>query len=127
MNNIFLVLQITRWHDDFNVFKNGVNDLEVMLINVTQVAFDSVSCLRPRIMRVDSLQLMSVREGVKRHVTKKAVEMYGAFMQVEFCPLLFCIVLQHVCQRTLNLRAFHAKPLSPMQHTNETFVLHRQW
>lgn len=42
-----LDVKATRWHDDFNVFKGGIKDLEVMLTNVIQMAFDAQVRLRP--------------------------------------------------------------------------------
>jgi len=38
-----------RWHDDYNKFKAGIKDLEVMLTNVIQLSFDNASSLVARI------------------------------------------------------------------------------
>lgn len=38
-----------RWHDDYNKFKAGIKDLEVMLTNVIQLAFDNASSLVARV------------------------------------------------------------------------------
>lgn len=38
-----------RWHDDYNKFKAGIKDLEVMLTNVIQLGFDNASSLVARI------------------------------------------------------------------------------
>ena len=38
-----------RWHDDYNKFKAGIKDLEVMLTNVIQLGFDNASSLVSRI------------------------------------------------------------------------------
>jgi dynein heavy chain len=37
-----------RWYDDFNAFKAGVRDLEVMLENVLELALDSAPSLSAR-------------------------------------------------------------------------------
>ena len=37
-----LDVKATRWHDDYNIFKNGVKDLEVMMQNVITSAFETV-------------------------------------------------------------------------------------
>lgn len=52
-----LDVKITRWHDDFNVFKAAVKDLEELLIKATDHAVESVSCLRDHIMLIESLQV----------------------------------------------------------------------
>lgn len=44
-----LDVKATQWHDDFNTFKTGTKDLEVMMTNVIQFAFDAVSSLSNRI------------------------------------------------------------------------------
>lgn len=38
-----------RWHDDYNKFKAGIKDLEVMLTNVIQLGFDNASSLVGRV------------------------------------------------------------------------------
>lgn len=44
-----------RWHDDYNKFKAGIKDLEVMLTNVIQLAFENASSL------VGRVELLEVR------------------------------------------------------------------
>lgn len=36
-----LDVRISRWHDDYHVFKNGIKDLEVMFTNVINAAFEN--------------------------------------------------------------------------------------
>ncbi len=57
-----------RWHDDFNAFKAGVRDLEVMLSNVIQLAFDVCPCLTARSELLEAFQLMAQREAVSAHI-----------------------------------------------------------
>lgn len=38
-----LDVKASRWHEDFNVFKNGVKDLDVMYQNIITFAFESVT------------------------------------------------------------------------------------
>ena len=51
-----------RWHDDYNKFKAGIKDLEVMLTNVIQLAFDNASSLvgRVELLEVRTSGLLSV-------------------------------------------------------------------
>jgi dynein heavy chain len=74
-----LDVKATRWHDDFNAFKSGVKDLEVMLTNVIQMALDAQPCLVSRAELVESFTLMSRREFVRRFVEKKTSEFYNLF------------------------------------------------
>ena len=56
-----LDVKVTRWHGDFNAFKAAVTDLEELLIKATDHAVESTSCLRDRIMLVESLQVRRTR------------------------------------------------------------------
>ena len=38
-----------KWHDDYNKFKAGIKDLEVMLTNVIQMGFDNASSLSAKV------------------------------------------------------------------------------
>lgn len=38
-----------KWHDDYNKFKAGIKDLEVMLTNVIQMGFDNASALTAKV------------------------------------------------------------------------------
>jgi hypothetical protein len=50
-------VKIALWHDDFNVFKAAVKDLEELLIKATDHAIESVSCLRDHIVLIEALQV----------------------------------------------------------------------
>lgn len=53
-----LDVKSTQWYDDYNSFKAGSKDLEVMLVNVIQLAFDNVSSL---ITKVELLEVGLIR------------------------------------------------------------------
>lgn len=38
-----LDVKSSRWHDDFNAFRNGVKDLDVMYTNIINFAFESMT------------------------------------------------------------------------------------
>ena len=76
-----LDVKATSWHDDYNIFKSGVKDLEVMLTNVTVMAFESVSTLVGRIELLLAFQSIAKRESIKRCVEKKTAESFSAFLQ----------------------------------------------
>jgi dynein heavy chain, axonemal len=69
-----------RWHDDFNSFKSGVKDLEVMLTNVIQLSFDMSNSLTARVELLETFHLMAKREPIKRCVERKTSDFYNTFM-----------------------------------------------
>lgn len=74
-----LDVKATRWHDDFNTFKGGIKDLEVMLTNVIQMACDCQPCLASRAETLEAFELMAKRDFVRRFVEKKTSEFYNLF------------------------------------------------
>eukprot|EP00232_Nephroselmis_pyriformis_P029065 CAMPEP_0182867354 /NCGR_PEP_ID=MMETSP0034_2-20130328/8675_1 /TAXON_ID=156128 /ORGANISM="Nephroselmis pyriformis, Strain CCMP717" /LENGTH=4528 /DNA_ID=CAMNT_0024999703 /DNA_START=83 /DNA_END=13669 /DNA_ORIENTATION=- len=76
LNYSILDVKATRWHDDYNSFKNGVKDLEVMMTNVIVLGFDSVGSLSSRVELLDAFHSMAMRESIKRTVEKKTAECY---------------------------------------------------
>ncbi|CAD7695691.1 unnamed protein product, partial [Ostreobium quekettii] len=75
-----LDVKATRWHDDFNTFKTGAKDLEVMLTNLIQFALEAVSSLPYRIELLEAFQSMAKRDSIRRCVEKKTSEFYSIFM-----------------------------------------------
>ncbi|RQM24639.1 hypothetical protein B5M09_005107 [Aphanomyces astaci] len=74
-----LDVKITFWHTDFNVFKNGVKDLEAMTQNVINAAFDSVSTISAGCDLLQAFQTIAKREAIRRCVEKRTVDVYGMF------------------------------------------------
>lgn len=74
-----VLLSLFRWHDDFNSFKGGVKDLEVMMANVIQMACDCAAALTSRMELLEGFNLMAKRPFIKRFVEKKTSEMWQAF------------------------------------------------
>lgn len=75
-----LDVKATRWHDDFNAFKSGVKDLEVMLNNVITMASDNTTSIPARIELLEVLQSMAKRDAVRRCVEKLTLDMYQRFL-----------------------------------------------
>lgn len=61
-----LDVKATHWHDDYNSFKAGVKDLEVMMQNTILLAFETVSSVRSRVELLEAFQSMAKRESIKR-------------------------------------------------------------
>nr|XP_039250408.1 dynein heavy chain 2, axonemal-like [Styela clava] len=69
----------TSWHDDYNRFRTGVKDLEVMTQNLITSAFETVSTVEEGVMLLDVFQSFSGRESIKRTIDKRTVEVYSVF------------------------------------------------
>ncbi|XP_046574741.1 LOW QUALITY PROTEIN: dynein axonemal heavy chain 2-like [Haliotis rubra] len=74
-----LDVKATSWHDDYNRFRAGVKDLEVMMQNVISSAFDTVTTVEQGIELLDVFMHLSTREAIRRTIDKKTVEVYTLF------------------------------------------------
>ncbi|KAI5057584.1 hypothetical protein GOP47_0027599 [Adiantum capillus-veneris] len=59
-----LDVKVTRWHDDYNHFKNGVKDLEVMMQNIMTMAFRHAASLCESIELLEAFKLMARRHPI---------------------------------------------------------------
>ena len=79
-----LDVKTSRWHDDYNYFKNSVKDLEVMYTNVLNTAFDGVAHVADGIALLEIFYSLAKRDAIQRCVEKKTVDVYLLFIhQVE--------------------------------------------
>ncbi|XP_043933259.1 dynein axonemal heavy chain 2 [Protopterus annectens] len=69
----------TSWHDDYNRFRAGVKDLEVMIQNLITTAFETVTTVEQGVDLLDIFHRLSAREAIKRTIDKKTVEVYALF------------------------------------------------
>ncbi|XP_038624757.1 dynein heavy chain 2, axonemal [Tachyglossus aculeatus] len=69
----------TSWHEDYNRFRAGVKDLEVMTQNLVTVAFETVRDVGDGVQLLDTFHRLSAREAIKRTFDKKAVDLYMIF------------------------------------------------
>nr|XP_029501164.1 dynein heavy chain 2, axonemal-like [Oncorhynchus nerka] len=69
----------TSWHDDYNRFRAGVKDLEVMMQNLISTAFETVNTVEEGVQLLDVFQHLSAREAIKRTIDRKTVDVYGLF------------------------------------------------
>ena len=75
-----LDVKTSKWHDDYNYFKNGVKDLEVMYQNVIKTAFDDVTQVSAGVVLLEIFYSLAKRESIKRFVEKKTAEIYALFI-----------------------------------------------
>ncbi|KAF1335297.1 Dynein heavy chain, partial [Globisporangium splendens] len=96
-----LDVKITSWHSDFNLFKNGMKDLEAMTQNVINGAFESVSMISAGVDLILAFRKIAQREVIKRCVEKRTIEIFG----------IFKTTIATICN--LFEKNKHAPPLSP--------------
>jgi dynein heavy chain len=70
-----------QWHDEYNIFKNGVKDLELMIQNIITLAFEDVSGIRAYIELLDTFFYIAKRNSIKRMVEKKCSELFNLLLQ----------------------------------------------
>ncbi|CAL1538804.1 unnamed protein product [Lymnaea stagnalis] len=74
-----LDVKATSWHDNYNKFRAGMKDLEVMMQNTISAAFDTVKTVEGGVEMLDVFMHLATREAVRRTIDKKTVEVYGLF------------------------------------------------
>lgn len=75
-----LDVKASKWHDEFNIFKNGMKDLDVMYKNIINSAFESVTTVEQGVQMLEAFDYLAKRENIKEHVRKKAQEVLTLFM-----------------------------------------------
>jgi dynein heavy chain len=76
-----LDVKISKWHDDYNRFKNDVKDLEVMYTNVINAAFEHNSTVAEGVLLTETFQGLAKRDAIKRCVERKATETNNMFLK----------------------------------------------
>ncbi|KAI9101992.1 dynein heavy chain and region D6 of dynein motor-domain-containing protein [Phlyctochytrium arcticum] len=76
-----LDVKATRWHDDYNNFKQGVKDLEVMVQNTISSAFEGATTVETSVELLEIFHHLAKREAIKRTVEKKTADIYTLFIQ----------------------------------------------
>ncbi|KAI9188053.1 hypothetical protein H9P43_002444 [Blastocladiella emersonii ATCC 22665] len=80
IRDLILDVKATRWHDDYNNFKQAVKDLEVMLQNVIQTAFESSTTVQGRVELLEIFSYLAKRDGIKRAVERKTADVFQQFL-----------------------------------------------
>ncbi|EGV93882.1 Dynein heavy chain 2, axonemal [Cricetulus griseus] len=69
----------TSWHEDYNKFRAGIKDLEVMTQNLITSAFELVRDVEHGVLLLDTFHRLATREAIMRTYEKKAVDLYMLF------------------------------------------------
>jgi dynein heavy chain len=70
-----LDVKTSHWHDDYNVFKNSIKDLEVMYTNVMNTSFEGVTRVSDAVSVLEIFYALAKRDAIQRCVEKKTVDM----------------------------------------------------
>jgi dynein heavy chain len=76
-----LNVKATGWLHDYNVFKNALKDLDVMMSNVISSAWEGVSTVQAGVELLESFSYLAVRKGMKEAVAKKTIELWQMFKE----------------------------------------------
>lgn len=77
-----LDVKATSWHDDYNKFRSGIKDLEVMVQNVINSAFTTVTTVQEGVELLEvffHLTTREVKKGGREEQRKRGVEMEGMY------------------------------------------------
>ena len=76
-----LDVKAVRWHDANNIFKSGVKELEVMMANVINDAFNGITSIPACVDLLEAFSSLVTRPAVQRAVDKKAVDVFTLFLR----------------------------------------------
>ncbi|ETO18852.1 hypothetical protein RFI_18395 [Reticulomyxa filosa] len=76
-----LDVNTTAWHEDYTYYKNGVKDLEVMMGNIINSAFEGVSAVTDYVQMLQSFQELCKRDYMKQFIERKTSEVYSIAKQ----------------------------------------------
>ena len=73
VESAILDVKNTSWHEEFSKFRTAVKELEVMVQNLINSAFETVRSVEEGVMLLDVFGHFSAREAIKRTIDKKTV------------------------------------------------------
>ena len=71
LNYNILDVSITNWHTDYTTFKNALNDLDMMMSNVINTAWESITNVLDGINLLEIFQHLAIRSIMKQNIEKK--------------------------------------------------------
>lgn len=76
IRDCILDVKAIEWHDDYNNYKQGIKDLEVMMQNVMLSSFECATTIESSVELLDIFHNLVKREAIKRTLEKKTVDIY---------------------------------------------------
>lgn len=80
VKDTILDVKATSWHEDYNRFRSAVKEMEVMVINVINATFETITYVEQGVEILDAFMHLSAREAIRRTIDKKTVEVYQLFV-----------------------------------------------
>ncbi|TGZ66460.1 hypothetical protein CRM22_005313 [Opisthorchis felineus] len=77
-----LDVKATSWHDDYNRFRVGIKDLEVMMQNAINTAFETVTTIQQGVEILDVFAHLQTREAIRRTIDNKTHELVARFGEI---------------------------------------------
>ena len=86
-----LDVKATRWHDDYNAFKNSLKDLEVMFTNVINTAFEGASTTEAGVLLLETEERLDLllRQGQEQNLHRHRDAKVAWGQNVSFVQTLF--------------------------------------
>lgn len=76
------------WHEEYNKYRAGIKDLEVMLQNVINAGFESITTIQEGVELLDVFTEFTTREVRKRYYTYLTVSYSILTLYISNCLLL---------------------------------------
>lgn len=83
-----LDVKATSWHDDYNRFRAGIKDLEVMMQNVIESAFDTVRTVEQGVEVLDVFMHLYSREVMLQLLPLTILLLFSSMVCLIAKPLL---------------------------------------
>ena len=75
-----LDVKASNWHDEYNSFKAGVKELDVMYQNVIDYSFKQVTTVEQGVDMLEAFDYLAKRDSIRVCVKKKAIEIMNLFI-----------------------------------------------
>lgn len=76
-----LDVKAMEWHDEYDKFRQGIKDLEIMMQNVIISSFECVNTIESGLELLDIFQHLVKREAIRKTFDKKTADIYQMFIQ----------------------------------------------
>jgi dynein heavy chain len=74
-----LDVKATKWHDDYNIFKHAMHDLEVMMSNVISSAWEGVATVADGAELLRAFHSLAKRSAMRASVERKTAQIFVMF------------------------------------------------
>ena len=74
--------QSTKWLEDHGKFKNGIKDLELVVVNIMNTAFATVSTIENGVEMLEAFSYLAKRDTIKRNLDAKTSALFAKFLSV---------------------------------------------